>query len=131
MCFLITCHSTITYFIFYIGLMDWEKKIDLYRAMLRFSKDCFSQKIQRNVSNKWSWISENWERFLFITELYSKKSFSFYTGIEFWENLKDLHRVFFQKFTSLLSESSVSKTYSKELTANLEKIRHGFCREHG
>ena len=55
----------------------------------------------------------------------------FYTVIIGWENLKDLHKLFFQKSTILLSESSVSKEDFEELEMSLEKIIHGFCQEHG
>ena len=44
---------------------------------------------------------------------------------------KRFSQVIFQKFTSLLSESSVSEEDSKELEVNLEKRRHGFCRANG
>ena len=61
----------------------------------------------------------------------SKLSFIFYTVITGWDNLKDLHKLFFQKFTILLSESLVSKAYYEEFEMVLEKIRHGFCQENG
>ena len=70
------------------------------------------------------------EVFLHHMPIY-KKSFRFYRGITGWENLKYLHRVFFHKFTGLLSESSVSKSDPEELEMNPRKIRHGFCWEHG
>ena len=57
--------------------------------------------------------------------------FGFYTGITGCENLKYLHRVSFQKFTSLLSKSSVSKADSEKLEVNKRKRRHGFCEAHG
>ena len=57
----------------------------------------------------------------------TKTSFIFYTGIASWENLKYLHKVFFQKFIGLLSESSVLKLDPEELELNQRKIRHGFC----
>ena len=69
--------------------------------------------------------------FVFITRISTKNSFIFYTRIIGWENLKYLHRVFFQKFTSLLSKSSVSKSNPEELELNQRKILHGFCWEHG
>ena len=96
-----------------------------------FPKDCFRHPIQRMFSATWSWISGKWERFFFITVIPSKTSFKFYTGITGWENLKYIHRVFFQKFTSLLSESLVSKSDPQELELNQRKRRHGFCWEHG
>ena len=98
--------------------------------MFTFQNDYFSHKIKRIVSDKWSWISRNGERFFFIKGLYSKMSFFFYTGIIFWENVKDLHGVLFHKFTSLLSKSSVSEEDSKDMEVNLEKRRHGFWQEH-
>ena len=52
-------------------------------------------------------------------------SFKFYTSITGLENLKYLHRVFFQNFTSLLSESSVSKEDSEEMEVNKRKRKHG------
>ena len=94
--------------------------------VLAFPKDCFRYHIQRIVLAKWSWISGNWERFIFITCLYTKKSFIFYIGITGWENLKYHHRVFFEKFIGLLSESSVSKSDPEELEMNKREIRHGF-----
>ena len=97
--------------------------------VLGFPKDCFRHPIQRIVSEKWSWISGNWERVFFITFLYTKTTFIFYIGITGWENLKYLHRVFFQKFRSLLSESSISKSYPEELELDKRKLRHGFCWE--
>ena len=99
--------------------------------MFRYENDCFSHQMQRIVSSKWSWISGNWERCFFITFLYTKTSFIFYTGIIGWDNLKYIYRVFFQKFTCLLSESSVSKSYPKEWELNQRKQINGFCWEHG
>ena len=69
--------------------------------------------------------------FFFKIGIYSKNAFIFNTGITGWDNLKYLHRVFFQKFTSLLSESLVSKEVSEELEVNKRKRRHEFCRAHG
>ena len=68
---------------------------------------------------------------MFIIGLNSKKSFSFYTSITGWENLKYLYRVCFQKFRGLLCKSSVSKSNTKEWELNQRKIRHGLCWKHG
>ena len=62
-----------------------------------FPKDYFSHQIQIIVSYKWNLILQNWERFVLLTSLYSKCSFLFYTVLTGWENLKDLHKLFFSK----------------------------------
>ena len=95
-----------------------ETKWVLQAIFSGFQKDCFRHQIQRIVSTKWSIISRNWESFLLIIGLPSKTSFKFYTGITGWENLKDIHRVFFHKFIGLLSESSISKSDPEELEMN-------------
>ena len=100
-------------------------------SFLGFPKDFFRHHIQRIVWSKWSWISRNWERCFFIIGLYIKTSFIFYTSITGWENLKYLHRVCFQKFTVLLSKSSVSKLDLDEMEFNKRKIIHEFWWEHG
>ena len=52
----------------------------------------------------------------------------FYTVITGWDNLKYLHKSFFQKST--IFESSASKEYFEEIEMILQKLRHYFCWAH-
>ena len=99
-------------------------------VIFRFSKGLFQTSHSKNIASQMELNFRKLREVSFITCQSTKTSFIFYTSITGWENLKYIHRVFFQKFTVLLSESSVSKSNPEELELNQRKIRHGFCWEH-
>ena len=59
---------------------------------------CFSVHIAGHIMIDWRWIFKNQERFLFITDPFTKTSLSFHTGVKVWKIQLNLCSLFFREF---------------------------------
>ena len=67
------------------------------------------------ISARWRWISRNWERFLFITSLYTKTVLIFYTFVTVWE----LQVAFWSLFFLLKNERPVKTCHVLFVTISI------------
>ena len=81
-------------------IMVWNIQFNLFSLFFRVLKilifSCFSVHIAGHIRIDWRWTFKNQERFLFITDPFTKTSLRFYTCFTDWEIWKLLLNLFFR-----------------------------------